>query len=66
MAAFDAPLESARSQLSNDPLDGLLRGLYNKLALIGARAPIQDESSPHSPRSRFTGLQTHYKAYQVH
>ena len=66
MAAFDAPLESARSQLSNDPLDGLLRGLWDKLAAVGTSLSLQDESSPHSPRSRFTGLQTHYKAYQVH
>ena len=46
MLDHDTPLERARSQLSIDTLDGLLRPPWDKLASIGASAPMQDESSP--------------------
>ena len=48
MLDHDAPLERARSQLSIDILDTLLRGLWGKLAAVGTSPPLQDESSPHS------------------
>ena len=54
MVDHDAPLERARSQLSIGALDGLLRGLWNKLAAVGTSPPLQDESSPiESTISRF-------------
>ena len=59
MAAHDAPLERARSQLSNDTLDGLLRGLWNKLAAVGASLLLQDESCLSRPRLALQGPQTH-------
>ena len=46
MLDHDAPSERGRSQLSNDALDALLRALWSKLACVGDRALIQDESSP--------------------
>ena len=46
MLDHDAPLERARSQLSIGSPDGLLQGLWSKLATVGARALMQDESSP--------------------
>ena len=56
MVDHDAPLKRARSQLSIGTLDGLLRGLWNKLAAVGASPPLQDESSPISPRLADLGL----------
>ena len=48
MLDHDAPLKRARSQLFIGTLDGLLRGLWNKLATVGTGPLKQDESSPHS------------------
>ena len=48
MLDHDAPMKRARSQLSIGTLDGLLRGLWNKLATVGTSPLKQDESSPHS------------------
>ena len=54
MVDHDAPLKRARSQLSIGTLDGLLRGLWDKLAAVGTSLPLQDESSPIEPTiSRF-------------
>ena len=49
MVDHDAPLKRARSQLSIGTLDGLLRGLWNKLATVGASPLLQDESGLSSP-----------------
>ena len=46
MLDHDAPLKRAFSPLSNDALGALLRALWSKLACVGDRALIQDESSP--------------------
>ena len=46
MLDHDTPLERPSSRLSNDALDDLLQGLWSKLATVGARALMQDESSP--------------------
>ena len=49
MLDHDAPLERARSQLSIGTPDGLLRGLWGKLAAVGTSPPLQDELSPIKP-----------------
>ena len=51
MVAYDAPLESALSQLSSGVSIALLRALWNKVANVGASLSLQDESSPPSPQS---------------